>query len=517
MISLGMVSAPARDAPFPHPHSPISQSQQEPRESGLTTIRLRWGARPGVTRYRLQLATDHGFNDIVFDRVVAGTEYQINDLAPGKYYWRIAPLTTKLSEFSAAAVIEVTSQTAPGGTQTQRPKSQPDRATDPRSTLGADSVITGGGWRALIGEVTNPVLAQLRSAGRFDIVAANTAGVIFALDAPSGVALWTTIRRMPEGKSLRPATTQAVVLLIKSHSGLDDLAVLSGVSVTRIEGATGRELWRATLPAVVNTAAVLRDKSGSEIFVVDNSFLRLFILDGITGNIIAQTKLPHRIVGAPVMLDDNGIDRVMFALENGHVEVCDRTGALIRSGDAGSPATTPPLFVNGSAGGLILVGTKSGLTALSPDDLHALGRVTLDGDAPRGTLAAGDLNGDGTVEVVMVTDRGRVVAVKAADGKTVWETAGGSDTETTAFADVNGDGLLDVLVAGGNTFALALSGRDGSIVWKDNESLSSVANHAASPASRRVVAVPSGSGILIIAGDPSRTGLRAIEFSKARH
>src|SRR6266849_7924115 len=291
MISLGLVSAHAREIPSPHPHSPISQSQQEPRESGLTTIDLRWGARLGVTRYRLQLATDHGFSDIVFDRVVAGTEYQINDLAPGKYYWRIAPLATKLGEFSAAAVIEVTSQAAPGGTQTQPPKSQPDRATDTRSTPGSGSVIAGGGWRALVGEVTNPVLAHLRAAGRFDIVAVNAAGVTFALDAPTGIALWTTSRRMSEGKSPRPATTQAVVLLIKSRSGLDDVTVLSGVSVTRIEGATGRELWRATLPAVVNSAAVLSENRGSEIFVVDNSLQRLLILDGNTGNIVAQTKL----------------------------------------------------------------------------------------------------------------------------------------------------------------------------------------------------------------------------------
>src|SRR2546428_2550482 len=122
MISLGLVSAHSRDLLSPYPHSPISQSQQEPRASGQTTIHLRWGARPGVTRYRLQLATDHSFNDIVFDRAVAGIEYQINGLAPGTYYWRIAPLTTKLGEFSAAAAIVVTPQTAPGGTQTQPPK-----------------------------------------------------------------------------------------------------------------------------------------------------------------------------------------------------------------------------------------------------------------------------------------------------------------------------------------------------------------------------------------------------------
>ena len=516
-ISLGMLSARARDLPSTYTHSSISQSQQEPPSSGLTTIHLRWSARPGVTRYRLQLATDHGFNDIVFDRVVAGPEYQIDDLSPGTYYWRVAPLTTKLGEFSLTVAIEATPQTARVSPQTQPAKSRPGTAGNTGSTPGSASIIAGGGWRAAVGEVTSPILAHLRSAGSFDIVAVNAAGVTFALDGTSGVAVWITSPRMLDGKSLRPASTQAAVLTIKSRSGLDDVAVLSGVNVTRIEGATGRELWRATLPAVANTAAVVSENRGSEIFVVDNSLQRLFILDGNTGNIVAETKLPHRVAGPPVVLDDEGIGRVMFALESGNVEVRDRSGALIRSGDAGSPATTAPLFVKGSRGGLILVGTRSGLTALSADDLHALGRVTITGDAPRGTLAAEDLNGDGTVEVIMVTDRGRVVAVNAADGQTLWEAAGGSDAETTAFADVNGDGVLDVLMAGGQTFALALSGRDGSVVWKDNESLSSVANHAASPASRRVIALLSGSGILIIAGDTSRTGLRAIEFSKARH
>lgn len=513
-ISLGTLQAHANNLKSTYKHSPISQPQQEPRGDGLTMIHLRWGARPGVARYRLQLATDRGFDDIVFDRVVAGTEYQINDLAPGTYYWRIGPLTAKLGEFSSAAAIEVALQTAKAGTQTQTPKSAPDRAADTESTPVSGSVIAGGGWRTAIGDVTNPVPAHLRSAGRFDIVAVNAAGVTFALDATSGVALWSTSRPMPGGEIMPPGTTQGAVLLIKARSGLDDVAVVSGVSVTRIEGATGRKLWRATLPALANTAVGLSEKLTSQIFVVDNSLQKLFILDGNTGNIVAQIKLPGRVAGAPVVLEDGGIGRVMFAFDSGLVEVRDRTGALIRSGDAGGPATTPPLFVNGSRGGLILVGTKSGLTALSVDDLQALGRVTINGDAPRGTLAAADLNGDGTVEVIMVTDRGRVVAVNAADGKTLWEGAGGSDSETAAFADVNGDGVLDVLLAGGQTFALALSGRDGSIVWKEKQSLSSVANHAASTPPRRVVALPSGSGILIIAGDPSRTGLRAIEFSK---
>ena len=58
-----------------------------------TTVHLRWGPRAGVSRYRLQLASDVHFRDIVFDRVISGTETDINDLAPGRYFWRMAPLT----------------------------------------------------------------------------------------------------------------------------------------------------------------------------------------------------------------------------------------------------------------------------------------------------------------------------------------------------------------------------------------------------------------------------------------
>src|SRR2546425_1216369 len=63
-------------------------------DNSSTIVSLRWGVRPGVSRYRLQLARDIGFADIVFDRVVSGAERQITDLPPGRYYWRIATLTT---------------------------------------------------------------------------------------------------------------------------------------------------------------------------------------------------------------------------------------------------------------------------------------------------------------------------------------------------------------------------------------------------------------------------------------
>ncbi|MEK6337168.1 MAG: PQQ-binding-like beta-propeller repeat protein [Acidobacteriota bacterium] len=492
----------------PRNPSPTSKVSQDAQPNGPTTIRLRWGARTGVFRYRLQLATDRAFHDILFDRVVNGTEYQITDLAPGRYFWRVAPITNKLGEFSSATSIEVTSQASKPGSDPEV-QSQSNRAQ--KSTPSSNAVVAGGGWRAAVGEVTQPVLAHLRSRDRFDLAAVNADGVTFALDANSGISLWSSRRATPDVKT-RSGVNRIPPLTIGLASGLEDVIVISGVVVTRLDGATGREIWQSRLPSIAQTAAVLAEKGESRLFVVDNSLQMLFVVDGKGGSILSQSKLARRLTGSPVAFVDRGLARMMFAFDNGRVEVRDNAGALIRYGEAGSPATTSPLFVNGPRGDLVLIGTRSGLTALNAEDLRALGRVSFNGDAPRGALAAADLNADGVFEVISVTDRGRVEVVNAADGKLLWESKAGSDAETAAFADIDSDGWLDVLMAGGQAFAMAFSGRDGSVIWQDSEAPISVANHAVSLGSRRVVTVRSNGGVLLIAGDSSRTGLRGLEF-----
>lgn len=485
------------------------QLQNNSRIDSPTVVHLRWGTRPGVTRYRLQLSRDSSFADIVFDRVVTGNDYQIKDLSPGKYFWRIAPLTTKLGEFSSAAPIEVRPQAAPSASQSTRPPNDSNAAVRPYARPAASPIVARGGWRAAVGYIAHPVPARLLSPEKLDLVGINSEGVVFALDSASGIALWRTARGMPNAAGV------AAPLVLRSKSGLDNVVVLSGTTVTAIEGASGRQLWRATLPANAATGSVLHDNRTAEILVIDDSRQRLFVLDAYNGSILSQIRLPNRVVGAPIPIIDQGL-RVMIAYESGHVEIRDAAGRSVRSGDAGSPATTPPLKVRGRSGDLILVGTRAGLTALTAEDLRPLGLVAIKDDAPRGTLTAQDLDADGFPEVIMMTDRGRVVVVNGTDGKTLWEASLGNETEAVAFVDVNGDQVLDVVVAGGQTFASALSGRDGSVVWKDNEPPTFVGNHAGSLAPRSVIAVPYGSGALLIAGDPARTGLRAIEFSKAR-
>jgi hypothetical protein len=89
--------------------------QSSTQDKPATTVTVRWGARSGVTRYRLQLAQDSGFTDIVFDRVVTCQEYRISGLAPGRYFWRVARMRAKL-EFSSGGVIEVSNRAEEPGT-----------------------------------------------------------------------------------------------------------------------------------------------------------------------------------------------------------------------------------------------------------------------------------------------------------------------------------------------------------------------------------------------------------------
>jgi hypothetical protein len=53
---------------------------------------LQWKEQRSVTRYRLQVASDEKFQDVFCDRPVTSERYVVNDLPPGYYYWRVAPV-----------------------------------------------------------------------------------------------------------------------------------------------------------------------------------------------------------------------------------------------------------------------------------------------------------------------------------------------------------------------------------------------------------------------------------------
>jgi outer membrane protein assembly factor BamB len=476
-----------------------------------TSLHLRWPAEEGVLRYRLQLARDEKFQDIVFDRAVFGTEYVVTELGPGKYFWRFAPAVKETGTFSPARPIEIPEDAA---------ASDSGGGAKPRSTPNTLVPMSNAGWRTTTGSVDRPLVAHLRSSASSDVVGVNSDGMVYGLDGTNGVALWTARfrpnakRGEPTGNGGGPVFTP---VLVEGRDNLNNVVVAYEGGVRAIEGPTGRELWRTPLASrAIGGAVAAPAGGGAKTLLVAGDNSALAVLDPATGKIISETKLDGSLVAAPTVFPLSNGGAVALALAGGTLDVRDQAGQRVRSVKMDTNITTPALFVPTARGALVLIGTENGLISLSADDLKPLGRIATESDAPAGTLSAADLDGDGALEVLMLTRRGRLVAVGTTDGKIKWYTPGATDASSAAFADLNSDGVLDVLVAGGQDFARGFSGRDGSLIWKAEGEAKGGAQEGTAAGTRALVTGTFGTGstAYVVGTDTARTGLRAVGLPK---
>jgi outer membrane protein assembly factor BamB len=462
------------------------------------SILVRWQGRPGVNRYRLQLATDERFEDIVFDQAVEGRQYVVKGLPPGNYFWRVA---------AAAAETSVS-------------YTKPERVTLSEAATGVEvaSVVmpADAGWRTATGEVARLVPASLRAGGVTDFVGISPDGRVFAVDGASGISLWTA-RFNPTATAAATNEVKSISftpLVVSSSQGPSVVVATTG-GVRALRGETGREIWRASLTGLAS-GGVATDMNGdgsAEVVVVTKDPERFYVLDGSTGRVLADQKLEDETVGAPYPLDAAGKRGVLVSFKKGRVEFRDAEGAV--AGEAkvnDSDVTTGPIVVARGQMTFMVVGTDNGLWAFSLPELKVLGVIKADDDSIRGTLAAMDVDGDGAPEVVMVTKRGRVALVNTTDGNVRWSMEGVPSAEAAAFADVNGDGVLDVIVPGGDSFALGFSGRDGSLVMKVEDGRA--VSQKAGANTRPLIAAQSLGSTMLVGGDTARMGIRALELPK---
>jgi hypothetical protein len=499
----------AKKNPFEPAKPDASKTQQTTQANGQTptaqqlppSILVRWQGKPGVNRYRLQLATDEKFEDIVFDQAVEGRQYVVKGLPPGNYFWRVA---------AAAAETSIAYTT-------------PERVTLSESAKGVEvaSVVlpadSAAGWRTATGEVVRLVPASLRAGGVTDYVGVASDGRVSAVDGASGISLWTA-RFNPTATNAATNDVKNVSfapLVVSSSQSGPSVVVATVGGVRALRGETGREVWRAALDGRPS-GGLVTDANGdgsADVVVITQDPERYYVLDGATGRVLADKKLDGETVGSPYPLNVAGGRGVLVSLKKGRVELRGADGEATGEAKVDGDVTTAPLVVSRGPMTFMVVGTDNGLWAFSLPDLKVLGVIKADDDSIRGALSATDVDGDGAPEVAMVTKRGRVALVNTTDGNVRWSMEGVPSADSAAFADVNGDGVLDVIVpGGGDSFALAFSGRDGSLVMKVDEGRS--ASQKTSTDTRPLIAAQSMGATMLVGGDTARMGIRALELPK---
>jgi outer membrane protein assembly factor BamB len=482
----------------------LPQAQKMPDLKPVATqvppsILVRWQGKPGVSRYRLQLATDDKFEDVVFDQAVEGRQYVVKDLPPGNYFWRVAPAAAETSIVYSAP---------------ERVSLSGERKVEVASVLlPADA----SGWRTATGEVMLLAPAALRTGGVIDFVGVGADGRAFAVDGASGISLWTARYGAAGQQSPKDKPVTFAPLVVGGQRGASIVVATQG-GVRALGGDTGREAWRAGLEGRAS-AGVATDVDGdgsAEVVVITQDPEMFYVINSTSGRVLASQKLSGEVSGAPCPFTSDGKRGVIIAYRNGRIEFRGADGAVVSESKLDGELTTPPLVAARGDLSFLVVGSNDGLWAFSVPELKALGAIKADNDSARGTLAAADVDGDGSSEIVMVTKRGRVALVSTTDGNVRWHSEGATEAASAAFADVNGDGVLDVIVpGGGTTFALAFSGRDGSLVMKVEEGGKATAAQTSGGALRSLVVTPAlGGGGMLVGGDPGRVGLRAVELPK---
>ena len=267
------------------------------------------------------------------------------------------------------------------------------------------------------------------------VVLARRTGGLDLTTEPEGAIVWfreadgnEVQLRAPLSLPETPAGNASAVIELAGHRRRRiDLEIPDGETVRRTVTLRSSLIWRQRLEGAISDTPSIADldHDGAPDLLVAADNGTLFRLDLRSGDVRWRREIGGSIFPQilAVPLDGDGVDDVLVAIDGGGITALDgRTGE--------------PIFIL--------------------EDPHVSALVA----------HVEDVNGDGVADFFTVVDHGPVSARSGRDaGAELWETAMPEPGVRFAdAADVDGDGTVDLVVAGGDGVVRAVRPADGSIV-----------------------------------------------------
>src|SRR5437667_398501 len=270
---------------------------------------------------------------------------------------------------------------------------------------------TGGG-------ASGATIADLDNDGRLDTVFGGTDGYVYCLD-DHGNLKWRTL--VASGQSV-PFTPQ--VADVDRSGKLSVVVSTNAPSVVRLNN-TGSVIWTYNSASVLFTTPTLVDVNGDGVLdaLVGSNAKNIVAIDGRTGAFLRSYSVP--VAGYTATIAD-----------------IDKSGA-------------PEILVDGD---------DKNMHAFALNGTQLWAANVPGGSFLEGSIAFGDVNGDGFPEVVTgdVGNNGVEFALWASNGTTAWYHSLPSYRQGgQSMADVNGDGIPEILVpTSGGMAAFGTAGLD---------------------------------------------------------
>jgi outer membrane protein assembly factor BamB len=281
-------------------------------------------------------------------------------------------------------------------------------------------------------------LIQDRDADSKTLVVGSYDGSIYFFNSVNG----TLLKKIEHGEKVKTIASADI-----NNDGTTDYIVMGDdTRMAAYNGETGKRLWEIRSNKYRFINPVIKDIdsdgfvevvsvcNGNEVTAIDaKTGGKKWIRNLGTMKVMLLFTIPNQVYATPVAADIDG-----------------KTSIVVGTGCTGE---------------MIVLNAKSGRPFIRKKLSEANLDKNIDGSITN--MSTGDLDGDGLLDLAVVSYDKKVYGVNGKNLEKFWEFKTGREISSSpSLADMNNDGMLDVVMVGNDDIVYCINGKNGILIWK---------------------------------------------------